>query len=74
MVEENQELLNKMFNAKKIVDVVKPGDPGPISTGKDEIVIIVDRSGSMANMRDDAQGGLNTFVTEQQQTGAGHTC
>jgi len=69
MVEENQELLNKMFNAKKVIDVVKPGDSGPISTGKDEIVIIVDRSGSMANMRDDAQGGLNTFVTEQQQTG-----
>jgi len=63
MSEENKDLLNKMFNAKQ---VVKPGDSGPISA-KDEIICIVDRSGSMYSIREDAEGGLNSFIKEQQK-------
>lgn len=32
-----------------------------------EIVAILDRSGSMGSIRDDAIGGFNTFLTEQQR-------
>jgi len=39
------------------------------STGTDEIVCIVDRSGSMGNIRADAQGGLNSFIKEQADLG-----
>lgn len=31
-----------------------------------ELVVIVDRSGSMASIQADAQGGLNTFIEEQK--------
>jgi uncharacterized protein YegL len=36
-----------------------------------EIVLVVDRSGSMASIRTDAEGGINTFI-EQQQKEPGH--
>lgn len=39
------------------------------TTGIDEIVCIVDRSGSMASIREDAQGGLNTFIEDQKKIG-----
>lgn len=32
-----------------------------------EIICIIDRSGSMANIRNDAIGGFNTFLKEQQK-------
>jgi Mg-chelatase subunit ChlD len=32
-----------------------------------DITLIVDRSGSMESCKSDAQGGINTFITEQQQ-------
>ena len=51
-----------MPNVKK----VKPTDPGS-KISKDEIVVIVDRSGSMSSIRADAQGGLNTFIEEQKK-------
>lgn len=31
-----------------------------------DITLIVDRSGSMASCKDDAQGGINTFIEEQK--------
>ena len=65
MVEENKDLLNKMF-AGKVVTPNKPGDSGPVS-GKDEIVCIIDRSGSMFSIALDAQGGLNSFIEEQKK-------
>jgi hypothetical protein len=37
--------------------------------GADEIILIVDRSGSMSSIREDAQGGINTFIKEQQKEG-----
>lgn len=30
-----------------------------------DIILVVDRSGSMAEVREDAEGGVNTFITEQ---------
>jgi len=63
-MEENKDLLNKMF-AQKIVSTKKPEDSGP--QGKDEIVCIVDRSGSMFSIAQDAQGGLNSFIEEQKK-------
>ncbi len=35
--------------------------------GLTEIVMVIDRSGSMASIKDDAIGGLNTFIEEQQK-------
>lgn len=37
--------------------------------GTDEIICIVDRSGSMGSIREDAAGGLNTFIQEQAELG-----
>lgn len=34
-----------------------------------EIVVIADRSGSMGSIRNDAIGGFNTFIGEQQKQG-----
>lgn len=33
-----------------------------------DITLIVDRSGSMESCKDDAEGGINTFIKEQQKT------
>ena len=41
----------------------------PKTSGVDEIVCIVDRSGSMNSMRADAEGGLNSFIEEQKKVG-----
>lgn len=35
--------------------------------GLDEIVLIADRSGSMADMRDDAHGGIKAFIEDQKK-------
>ena len=32
-----------------------------------DITLVVDRSGSMAQIREDAEGGVNTFITEQSK-------
>lgn len=45
-------------------------DSAEKSNGVDEIVCIVDRSGSMSGIREDAQGGLNEFIKEQSRVGA----
>lgn len=37
-----------------------------------EIVLIIDRSGSMSSLTNDVIGGLNTFITEQQKEGGSH--
>ena len=36
-------------------------------TNLTDITLIVDRSGSMAQIRDDAEGGVNTFIENQAQ-------
>ncbi len=51
---------------EKINDRLKDADA---SIGKDEIVCIIDRSGSMWGIKDDAAGGLNAFVAEQAKIG-----
>lgn len=54
---EGKELFDEMFKNKV--------------SAKDEIVCIIDRSGSMSGIRADAQGGLNTFINEQKNVGNG---
>src|SRR6185503_14641886 len=34
-----------------------------------EILVVVDRSGSMANIRQDMEGGLRSYIKEQQAVG-----
>ncbi len=36
-----------------------------MNTNLTDITLVVDRSGSMATIKEDAEGGVNTFVTEQ---------
>lgn len=44
----------------------------PQSNGvKDEIIIVVDRSGSMSSICEDAQGGINNFISEQKEVEGG---
>lgn len=56
---DNSDLLNQMFK------------PAPTSKIKDEIICIVDRSGSMDSIRADAEGGLNAFIKEQKEVEGG---
>lgn len=35
----------------------------------DEIILIADRSGSMSSIREDAQGGINSFIEAQKKEG-----
>ncbi len=63
----NEEVLNDLLKDKI---KAKLGDSTTqTSTGTDEIICIVDRSGSMASMQVEAQGGLNAFVEEQCKVG-----
>jgi Mg-chelatase subunit ChlD len=57
MSEQNQELLEEMFS--KFEDVTMEGT--------DEIIVIVDRSGSMGSIALEAQGGINGFIDQQQK-------
>lgn len=61
MTDSNEKILN---------DLLKDRFDGKTkSEGCDEIVCIVDRSGSMHRLRADAQGGINTFIEEQRKVG-----
>lgn len=40
-----------------------------VRTDLTDITIVMDRSGSMSSIRDDAEGGLNSFIDEQQRAG-----
>jgi len=44
-------------------------DAAKKSNGIDEIVCIVDRSGSMWSIKEDASGSLNSFVSDQAEVG-----
>jgi len=58
MTEENIEVLNQLFGNEE-------------KTEKDEIVCVVDRSGSMGSICSDAEGGLNAFIEEQKDVEGG---
>ncbi len=63
----NEVVLNELLKDKI---KTKLGDSTTqASTGTDEIICIVDRSGSMSSMQVEAQGGLNAFVEEQCKVG-----
>lgn len=54
------------MNDDKVLNDLFKGDK---TSGTDEIICIVDRSGSMHKIRKDAEGGLNTFINEQKKVG-----
>ena len=64
MPEQNKDLLDKMFkdkvNEKEKENLLKESDIF-------DIVMVVDRSGSMSSIRNDAIGGVNTFIDEQEK-------
>jgi len=60
----NEEVLNSLLK-----DKLEDAGIESKSTGTDEIVCIVDRSGSMQSIRADAEGGLNTFIEDQKKVG-----
>jgi len=55
----------------EILDDLFKGAPKAASPSleADEIILIADRSGSMSSIKLDAQGGINSFITEQQKEG-----
>lgn len=53
---ENQQILDEMFKDNKITTTGTP----------DEIICIIDRSGSMGSIQEDAQNGFNHFLAEQK--------
>lgn len=55
MIDENQQLLDTMFKNNNAT-----------STTPDQIICIIDRSGSMISIKSDAEGGINQFLTEQK--------
>lgn len=61
MTEENKDLMDEMFTGKETTK------PVSVVTDVFDIVLVLDRSGSMASIRDDAIGGVNTFIEEQQK-------
>lgn len=54
-IDENQQLLDTMFKNNNAT-----------STTPDQIICIIDRSGSMISIKSDAEGGINQFLTEQK--------
>ena len=52
-------------------DLFKEPSPNASSNKEaDEIILIADRSGSMTNIKSDAEGGINAFIKEQQKEGS----
>jgi len=56
---EDKQMFEKMFKDKAS------------ALAEDEIICIVDRSGSMSGIRADAEGGLNEFIASQKEIGNG---
>ena len=38
-----------------------------MKTGKSEVIIVLDRSGSMSSIKTDMEGGLKTFLNKQKK-------
>lgn len=57
----NNNILDDLFKTKP-----KKGDSISVA---DEIILIVDRSGSMSSIKADAEGGITEFVNEQKKIG-----
>ena len=68
---DNAALFDELFKEKveqkekEKVKVIQQAQPADIF----DIILILDRSGSMCSIRDDAIGGTNTFIEEQQKEG-----
>lgn len=60
-----------MSDEKVLKDLLKDKEVG-ITAKKgtvDEIICIIDRSGSMGSIRKDAEGGFNSFIEDQKKVG-----
>jgi len=64
MSDDNEKVLSDLIKDKMEAAGIKP-----TTSGRDEIVCIVDRSGSMGSMQVEAQGGINAFIEEQRKVG-----
>ena len=62
MSDDNEKVLSELVKEKL-------ENAGIASNGTDEIICIVDRSGSMGGMQVEAQGGINAFIEEQRKVG-----
>ena len=62
---------SKYFNTPSMTidQLVEKFDSGMEMTNKDtDIVLLIDRSGSMHEGRDDSQGGINSFINDQKES------
>ena len=63
-------ILDNDFNKSILDDLFKNAPKqGESISAADEIILIVDISGSMFSIREDAQGGINSFIEEQKSIG-----
>jgi len=60
LVDKANELLDK-------ADQILEGPTKSVSKKTTEIVVVLDRSGSMSSMKSDMEGGFNRFIEEQQK-------
>jgi len=66
------------FEDKEIIDALIKNKPGVGNIDKpkddnykpDQIVMVVDRSGSMGSIQEDAEGGINSFIDENKKEGS----
>lgn len=61
MLDNQKEVLDDLFKT------ISPAASTDLEA--DEIILIADRSGSMFSIREDAQGGINTYIEEQRKVG-----
>ena len=62
-----------MFDTDILDDLFKGQSPNASpDLEADEIILIADRSGSMRSIQQDAEGGINNFIEEQQAEGMGN--
>jgi hypothetical protein len=64
MSDDNEKVLSDLIKNK-----FEKAGITPKTSGKDQIICIIDRSGSMGEMQVEAQGGINAFIEEQQKVG-----
>jgi hypothetical protein len=66
------------FEDKEVIDALIKNKPGVGNINKpkddnykpDQIVMVVDRSGSMNSIKEDAEGGINSFIDENKKEGS----
>jgi uncharacterized protein YegL len=70
---DNRDVLNHFFPPRPPAETpeekqaVADANALPSHKNADELVVIVDRSGSMQSIREDAEGGVNAFIEDQRK-------